>query len=271
MPNSPVRRSRRPAGDSWRAEPRRKHTKPGLIQRVVIIEFDSVAEGDAAHDSAGLSGRTQSPRQGRRSGYADRRGRGVASLHHCPQETQDAAFEFRRLPRSAPSGRRASDVAVPPRSRPRRAARPARLRRVLVRRAPFERLGDDRLARNVPGRGGRAVEAHQARDRGHLAALSPPVQRRAAHGPARLDDRRAGDLRLGPRRARLGRPHARDRPDGAARPPGRGDRRHPAAVQRRAGDREKRLVHLAGRGSCSCCPCRRKCRSRSPRRSARRA
>ncbi len=39
-----------------------------------------------------------------------------------------------------------------------------------------------------------------------------------------------------------------DRSDGAARPPGRGDRRHPPAVQRRAGHREKRLVHLAGRG-----------------------
>ena len=117
-----------------------------------------------------------------------------------------------------------------------------------MRRAPFERLGDDRLARDVPGRGGRALEAHQARHRGRLAALSPPVQCRAAHGAARLHDRRAGDLRVGPGRARLGRAHAGDGPDGAARPPGRGDRRHPAAVQRRAGDREKRLVHLAGRG-----------------------
>ena len=164
------------------------------------------------------------------------------------QETRHAAFEFRCLSRPAPSGRRASDVAVPPRSRPRGAARPARLRRVLVRRAPFERLGDDRLARDVSGRRGRAVEAHQARHRRHLIALPPPVQCRAAHGAARLDDRRAGDLRVGSGRACLGRPHARDRSDGAARSPGRGDQHHPAAVQRRAGDGEKRLVHPAGRG-----------------------
>ena len=38
------------------------------------------------------------------------------------------------------------------------------------------------IARNVPGRGGRAVEAHQTRHRGRLAALSPPVQCRATHG-----------------------------------------------------------------------------------------
>ena len=117
-----------------------------------------------------------------------------------------------------------------------------------MRRAPFERLGDDRFARDVPRRGRRALEAHQARHRGRLAALSPSVQCRAAHGPARLDDRRPGDLRVGPRRARLRRAYARDRSDAAARPPGRGDRCHPAPLQRRAGDREKRLVHLAGRG-----------------------
>ena len=127
-------------------------------------------------------------------------------------------------------------------------ARQARLRRVLVRRAPFERLGDDRLARDVPRRGGRALEAHQARHRRRLAALSPPVQRRAAHGAARPHDRRAGDLRLRPRRAGVGRAHARHRPDDPARPPGRGDRHHPPPVQRRAGHRQKRLVHAAGRG-----------------------
>ena len=36
-------------------------------------------------------------------------------------------------------------------------------------------------------------------------------------------------------------------PDGPARPPGRGDRRHPPPVQRRARHHEERLVHPAGR------------------------
>ena len=125
------------------------------------------------------------------------------------------------------------------------APRRARLRRVLVRRASFVGLGDDRLARDVPGRGRRAHQAHQARDRRDLAALPQPVQRRAAHGPARLDDRRPRDLRLGPRRAAVRRLHARHRSDDPARPPGRGDRHHPPAVPRRAGHPEGRLVRPA--------------------------
>ena len=56
----------------------------------------------------------------------------------------------------------------------REAPRRARLRRVLVRRASFLGLGDDRLARDVPGRGRRAHQAHQARDRRDLAALPQP-------------------------------------------------------------------------------------------------
>src|SRR5581483_9869778 len=56
------------------------------------------------------------------------------------REYRDAASQVRRLPRPAPPGRRAPDAAIPPRPRPGRASRPARLRRVLVRRAPFERL-----------------------------------------------------------------------------------------------------------------------------------
>ena len=42
-------------------------------------------------------------------------------------------------------------------------------------------------------------------------------------------------------------------------------------MRRRAGHREERLVHVAGRARCSCCRCRKTCRSPSPRRSARRA
>ncbi len=51
----------------------------------------------------------------------------------------------------------------------------------------------------------------------------------------------------GPGRAGLGRPHARHRSDAAARPPGRGHRRHPPPVPRRARHAQVRLVHAAGR------------------------
>ncbi len=51
MPSSPVRRSRRPAGDSWRVGTAAKAYEAGLLQRTVIIEFDSVEKADAAHDS----------------------------------------------------------------------------------------------------------------------------------------------------------------------------------------------------------------------------
>ena len=78
---------------------------------------------------------------------------------------------------------------------------------------------------------GRAHQAHQARHRRDLAALPPPVQRRPAHGAARPHDRRPRDLRLGPGRAAVRRLHARHRPDDPARPPGRGDRRHPPPVR----------------------------------------
>ena len=64
-----------------------------------------------------------------------------------------------------------------------------------------------------------------------------------------LDHMTGGRAIFGSGRARaaVGRPHARHRSDGAARPPGRGDRRHPPPVQRRARDRQDRLVHPAGR------------------------
>src|ERR687898_674907 len=48
----------------------------------------------------------------------------------------------------------------------------------------------------------------------------------------------AGDLRLRAGCAALGRPHAGDRSDAAARPPGRGHRRHPPADARRTADRQ---------------------------------
>ena len=155
---------------------------------------------------------------------------------------------LRRVPRASSSDRRKSHPAVPPRPQVRRAPGRAGLRRVLVRRASFVGLGDDRLARDVPGRRRRAHQAHQARHRRGLAALSPSLQRGPAHGAARPHDGRPRHLRLGPGRAAVRRPHARHRPDDPARPPGRRDRRHPPPVQGRARHQEDRVVHAAGRG-----------------------
>ena len=112
-----------------------------------------------------------------------------------------------------------------------------------MRRASFLGLGNDRLAGDVSGRRRRAHQAHQARHRRGLAALSPSLQRRPAHGAARPHDRRPRHLRLRPGRARLRRAYARHRSDDAARPPGRGDRDHSPAVQGRARHRQERLVH----------------------------
>ena len=215
----------------------------------------------AAHAPSASSARPVPLRAERHYRYSD------PTQEHPPHATPT----LRRLPRPAPSRRRASDVAVPPRSRPRGAPGQARLRRILVRRAPLQRLGNDRVARDVPRRRGRADQAHQAGHRGRVAALSPSVQRRATHGAARPHDGRARDLRLGAGRAGVRRAHARRRSDGAARPPGRGDQHHPPAVQRRARHRQVRVVHAEGRRACNCCRCRRRCRSPSPRRSARRA
>ena len=160
-----------------------------------------------------------------------------------PERKPHGTPEVRSLPRPASSDRRESAAAIPPRPRFRRADRRAWFRRVLVRRAPFLGLGNDRLAGNVPGGRRRTHQAHQARHRRGLAALSPSLQRRAAHGAARLHDRRPRHVRFRSGRAGLRRAHARHRSDDAARPPGRGDRDHPPPVQGRARHRQERLVH----------------------------
>src|SRR5688572_22619085 len=68
-----------------------------------------------------------------------------------PERKPHGTPEIRSLPRPASSDRRESAAAVPPRPRLRRTDRHARLRRVLVRRASFLGLGNDRLAGNVFG------------------------------------------------------------------------------------------------------------------------
>ena len=87
-----------------------------------------------------------------------------------------------------------------------------RLRRVLVRRAPLRRLGDDRLAGDVPRRRRREHPAHHARHGRRLAAVPPPLQRRPAHRAARPPDPRPRHARRRPGRAAVRRPHARHPP-----------------------------------------------------------
>lgn len=55
-----------------------KAYEAGLIQRVVIVEFDNVENGRRCPRQRGVSGRAQGPRQGRGPGSEDRRGCGVA-------------------------------------------------------------------------------------------------------------------------------------------------------------------------------------------------
>jgi len=52
MPSSAARRSPPPAGVSWCGECRRAYTRRALQHRTVVIEFDSVEQARAAHDSS---------------------------------------------------------------------------------------------------------------------------------------------------------------------------------------------------------------------------
>ena len=62
-----------------------------------------------------------------------------------------------------------------------------------------------------------------------------------------------------------------DRSDAAPRPPGRGHRRHPPPVPRRARHATSPTGSRSRTPPCSCCRCRRRCPARSPPRSAPRA
>ena len=123
-----------------------------------------------------------------------------------------------------------------------------RIRRVLVRRAPLHRLGDDRLARGVSRGGCRAHSQDHAWHRRRLAAVSPPVHGRAATRAARSPVARPRDLRIRARCAAVRRPHTWHGPHGAARPAGRGDGGHPTPVRdRRPIQLRVRVVHTARR------------------------
>ena len=111
-----------------------------------------------------------------------------------------------------------------------------------MRRASFLRLGDDRLARAVPGRGSRAHQAHQAWHRRRFAALPSPLQRRAAHRAARSHDLRTRDFRYRPRRLAFRRADFRHRLHAPARPPGRSHRRPETTLRRRARHLQGRMV-----------------------------
>ena len=125
-------------------------------------------------------------------------------------------------------------------------ARQARLSRGVDRRAPFGRLRDHLLARDLHRLCRRAHPAHPPRHRRHLAALPPPDDGRRPHRPARPHDARPGHVRRRAGALGLRRDHDGHRPDDPARPHGRVARRDPAAVPRRDRHREDRLVHDGG-------------------------
>ncbi len=103
-----------------------------------------------------------------------------------------------------------------------------------MRRTPLVRMGDDRVARNVPRRRGPANPQHHARHRRHQPSVPPSVQRGTAHRAARPHEPRSRDVRVGSGGSCLRRAHAHDRSDGAARPSGRGPvGDHPTAARRR--------------------------------------
>ena len=101
------------------------------------------------------------------------------SSTHSTSEVADHARPLapalRRLLRAVPPGRAEPDAGARVRPRAGRGARPARLRRGLVRRAPLRRLRAHRLPRDLHRRRRRADQAHQARHRRGVAAVPPPV------------------------------------------------------------------------------------------------
>ena len=177
----------------------------------------------------------------------------------------DDSDPVRYVPRPPSPVRREPDAAVPARPRVRRAPRPARLRRVLVRRAPLLRLGDDRLARRCSWPPPGSAPSH--------ISSAPASCRLPYHHPfnvaqriVQLDHMTNGRAIFGsgPGALPVRRPHARHRPDGPARPPGRGARRSSSGCS--AGEErfsyKGGLVRAERRPRSSSCRCRRTSRWR---------
>ena len=133
------------------------------------------------------------------------------------------------------------------------APRPARLRRGVDRRAPLERVRDDRLARGV----------HRRRRRAHDARSSsaPGVSSLPYHHPLILADRilmldhltqGPDDVRRRARPAGVGRGDARHRRRRAAADDGGELRRHHGAVPWRGRRRRRPTGSRSTRAACSC-------------------
>ena len=62
-----------------------KAYEKGLLQRVVILEFDNVEKAVAAHDGPGYQGRIEGVGQRRRARHSHRRSAGIISLSRNSQ------------------------------------------------------------------------------------------------------------------------------------------------------------------------------------------
>jgi signal peptidase I len=135
-----------------------------------------------------------------------------------------APSPVRRVPRASPPHRRAPDAAVP--ARPRLAEHLDRLGFDEFWCGEHHSSGWETIASPEMFLAAAGQRTHTIRSAPGVVspAVPPPVQRGAAHRAARPHDPRPGDVRHRPGRPAVGRPHAGHRPDGAARPPGRGDR-----------------------------------------------
>ena len=169
----------------------------------------------------------------------------------------DTPTELRGVHHAVPPGRPIPHRRTGIRPRAHGRAGPARVRRGLVRRAPLRRLRTDRLPRGVHRRGRRTHQAHPARHRRGVAAVSPPADGRRPLGAARPPHPRPGDVRHRTRRAAVRRLHdghrsGRAAPDDAG--VARGDPRAVPGRARRADQPALRLVHAARRRSCTSGP-----------------
>ena len=161
--------------------------------------------------AAGEAGRGQRrpPRLPRRP-HLDRRPRPPAPLQELTCPLPGPCGSARSSRRSTPSGRARRSPSSTTSSAS--CARPARLRRGLVRRAPLRRLRADRLPRDLHRRRRRAHEAHQAGHRRRVAAVPPPLAGGRPPRAARPPHPGPPDLRGRPGRAADRRLHHGHRP-----------------------------------------------------------
>jgi len=176
------------------------------------------------------------------------------------------ALKFWSLPRPASSDRRASDAAIPPRSRfpSSRSTRSASIEfwcgeASTLRDGENDRVRPEDVFWPRPGERTKRIKTRPP------AWWSLPYHHPFKRGAAQwcssdhMTGGRAQFLGPAPGGACIGCAYARHRSDDATRPPGRGDRHHPPAVQRRARPPPKSgLVHHERRGAAAFCRCRKR-------------